>query len=54
MRHIFGAQLTAAVLDAAAVREATSVRYGWADSPICNLYNSNDLRAVSFEILVHP
>lgn len=42
------------VLDASGLPEAANVRYGWADSPICNLYNSNELPAVPFEIPVHP
>ncbi|MBB6094863.1 sialate O-acetylesterase [Povalibacter uvarum] len=38
------------VLDAAA--DDAFVRYGWADSPVCNLYNDADLPAVPFEIAV--
>ena len=37
-------------LDAAHIRGAAIVRYCWADSPICNVYNSEGLPAVPFEI----
>jgi sialate O-acetylesterase len=37
-------------LDAAHIRDAATVRYCWADSPICNVYNSEGLPAVPFEI----
>ena len=37
-------------LEASHVREAASVRFCWADSPICNVYNSEGLPAVPFEI----
>jgi sialate O-acetylesterase len=37
-------------LDAAHISDATAVRYCWADSPICNVYNSEALPAVPFEI----
>ncbi len=37
-------------LDASAVRAATSVRYCWADSPICNLYDRDGLPGVPFEL----
>ena len=37
-------------LDAATVHDPTNVRYCWADSPICNVYNSEGLPAVPFEI----
>jgi sialate O-acetylesterase len=37
-------------LDAAHVRAATSVRFCWSDSPICNVYNSAGLPAVPFEL----
>lgn len=38
------------VLDAAAVPDATAVRFCWADSPVCNLYGDAGLPAVPFEI----
>lgn len=41
------------VLDATKVNNAALVRYGWANSPVCNLYSTNDLPAVPFEIAVH-
>jgi sialate O-acetylesterase len=37
-------------LDVAHIRDAATVRYCWADSPICNVYNSEGLPAVPFEI----
>ena len=37
-------------LNAKAIRDAASVRYCWADSPICNVYNSEGLPAVPFEL----
>jgi sialate O-acetylesterase len=37
-------------LDVAQSPNATSVRYCWADSPICNVYNSENLPAVPFEM----
>jgi sialate O-acetylesterase len=37
-------------LDVAHIPGATAVRYCWADSPICNVYNSEALPAVPFEI----
>ena len=37
-------------LDAKAIPDAASVRYCWADSPICNVYNSEGLPAVPFEL----
>jgi sialate O-acetylesterase len=37
-------------LDAARIPAAVSVRYCWADSPICNVYNSAGLPAVPFEM----
>jgi sialate O-acetylesterase len=39
-------------LDARAVRDPVTVRYCWADSPICNVYNSEGLPAVPFEMPV--
>ena len=38
------------VLDAAGVPAATTVRFCWADSPVCNLYGDAGLPAVPFEI----
>jgi sialate O-acetylesterase len=32
------------------IGKPSRVRYAWADSPICNLYNQSDLPAVPFEI----
>lgn len=40
------------LLDATAVSDTAIVRYGWANSPVCNLYNANDLPATPFEIPV--
>jgi sialate O-acetylesterase len=40
------------VLDATASPRATTVRYCWADSPWCNLYNSEGLPAGPFEIAI--
>ena len=40
------------VLDAAAVPDATMVRFCWADSPVCNLYGDAGLPAVPFELPV--
>jgi len=40
------------LLDATAVPDPAAVRYGWANSPICNLYNRTDLPAVPFEVPV--
>jgi len=37
-------------LDAAQAPAATTVRFCWADSPICNVYNSEGLPAVPFEM----
>ena len=31
---------------------AVRVRFCWADSPVCNLYNSEDLPAVPFEAAI--
>ena len=39
-------------LDASAVPAAATVRFCWAGSPICNVYNSEGLPAVPFEIQV--
>ncbi|HWQ85421.1 sialate O-acetylesterase [Brevundimonas sp.] len=38
------------VLDAAGVVEPRSVRFCWADSPVCNLYGDAGLPAVPFEL----
>jgi sialate O-acetylesterase len=40
------------LLGIGAIEKPTRVRYAWADSPICNLYNDNDLPAVPFEIRI--
>ena len=37
-------------LDAAQLTNAATVRFCWADSPICNVYNAEGLPAVPFEI----
>jgi len=37
-------------VDATQIPDATTVRYCWSDSPICNLYNSAGLPAVPFEL----
>jgi sialate O-acetylesterase len=42
----------AVVLDAAAVPAAAKVRFCWADSPICNVYNAAGLPAIPFEIAI--
>jgi sialate O-acetylesterase len=39
-------------LDASTMPDVTSVRFCWADSPICNVYNSAGLPAVPFEMTV--
>jgi sialate O-acetylesterase len=39
-------------LDASHVKDVAFVRFCWADSPICNLYNTAGLPAVPFEIPV--
>jgi sialate O-acetylesterase len=39
-------------LDVAQFPDATTVRYCWADSPICNVYNSENLPAAPFEIQI--
>ncbi|GAA0528907.1 sialate O-acetylesterase [Rhizomicrobium palustre] len=41
-------------LDAAKYPKATSVRFCWADSPLCNLVNSDGLPAVPFEMAISP
>jgi sialate O-acetylesterase len=38
------------VIDLAQHRDASKVRFCWADSPICNLYSSEDIPAVPFEM----
>ena len=40
-------------LDATAVPSATRVRYCWADSPVCTLYDEARLPAGPFEIELH-
>ncbi|MDP3801887.1 sialate O-acetylesterase [Brevundimonas sp.] len=40
------------VLDAADVPDATTVRFCWADSPVCNLYGDAGLPAVPFDLPV--
>jgi len=40
----------AVVLNARVLPQAVKVRYAWADSPLCNLVNSERLPAVPFEI----
>jgi sialate O-acetylesterase len=42
------------VLDAAAHPAATRVRYCWADSPICTLYDTAQLPAGPFQVEVQP
>ncbi|MBU6298060.1 MAG: 9-O-acetylesterase [Alphaproteobacteria bacterium] len=37
-------------LDVAHIRDAATVRFCWADSPICNVYNDAGLPAVPFEL----
>jgi sialate O-acetylesterase len=39
-------------VDARALPDAAKVRFCWADSPVCNLYNSADLPAQPFELEV--
>jgi sialate O-acetylesterase len=39
-------------LDAKVLPKAVKVRYAWADSPLCNLVNSEGLPAVPFEIAI--
>ena len=40
-------------LDAAEVADPTRVRFCWADSPLCNLYDSTDLPVGPFELSVN-
>ena len=40
------------LLDASTAPDATKVRFCWADSPVCNLYNSAGLPATPFEMAV--
>jgi sialate O-acetylesterase len=40
------------VLNVGDVSDAASVRYGWANSPPCNLYDRNDLPVVPFEMAI--
>jgi sialate O-acetylesterase len=40
------------VLEIGSIGKPSRVRYAWADSPICNLYNDNDLPAVPFEMRI--
>ena len=42
------------VLDASSAPWAETVRYCWADSPICNLYDGKGLPAVPFELPIAP
>jgi sialate O-acetylesterase len=42
------------VLDAAAFAGATRVRYCWADSPVCTLFDTARLPAGPFQIEVQP
>lgn len=47
----------AVVLDAVSPEgadDATRVRYGWADSPICTLYDGAGLPAIPFEVRIEP
>lgn len=37
-------------LDVSHIKDAAFVRFCWADSPICNVYNSAGLPAVPFEL----
>jgi sialate O-acetylesterase len=39
------------VLDASTATDAAFVRYGWSNSPVCNLY-SDELPAVPFEVVI--
>jgi sialate O-acetylesterase len=41
------------VLDAAGFPEAATVRFCWADSPVCNLYGDAGLPAVPFELSIN-
>ncbi|MDE1938532.1 MAG: sialate O-acetylesterase [Alphaproteobacteria bacterium] len=38
------------VLDISHIRHPAKVRFCWADSPICNVYNGDDLPAVPFQL----
>jgi sialate O-acetylesterase len=40
------------LLDVGSIKDPSRVRYAWADSPICNLYNDRDLPAVPFELRI--
>jgi sialate O-acetylesterase len=40
------------LLEIGSIGKPSRVRYAWADSPMCNLYNENDLPAVPFEIRI--
>lgn len=40
------------LLDVGSIAKPSRVRYAWADSPMCNLYNDNDLPAVPFELRI--
>jgi sialate O-acetylesterase len=42
------------VVDATSAPEAVTVRYCWADSPMCNLYDREGLPAVPFELPIGP
>jgi sialate O-acetylesterase len=42
------------VLDAAQSAAATRVRYCWADSPVCTLFDTTPLPAGPFQIEVQP
>ena len=35
------------------VKHPVAVRYGWADNPVCNLYNSEGLPAWPFRTDLH-
>jgi sialate O-acetylesterase len=41
-----------ALLAIGSIKKPSRVRYAWADSPVCNLYNQNDLPAVPFEVAI--
>jgi len=47
-------QGTDVVLDASSAPQAVTVRYCWADSPICNVYDREGLPAVPFELPIGP
>lgn len=40
------------LLEVGSIGKPSRVRYAWADSPMCNLYNESDLPAVPFEIRI--